>query len=105
MLLPGLKYLTLLTVFVAYLQAAFEVNGEYIQNTWGDEYDLYVHNFSKADNCTHDVKKTAFDFFTFWSPYPDYLAPYPYNISHGFYQQQRYAGNEEQYILYKKLLI
>lgn len=29
-----------------YLQAAFEVNTENIKNTWGDEYDTYVH----ADN-------------------------------------------------------
>lgn len=33
-------------MFVCYLQAAFEVNTGSVTNTWGDEYDTYIH----ADN-------------------------------------------------------
>jgi hypothetical protein len=41
-----LKYLLLLIVSLCYLQAAFEVNTDTLKNTWGDEYDTYIH----ADN-------------------------------------------------------
>lgn len=41
-----LKYLLLLIVSFCYLQAAFEVNTDTLKNTWGDEYDTYIH----ADN-------------------------------------------------------
>jgi len=41
-----LKYLLILIVSLCYLQAAFEVNTDTLKNTWGDEYDTYIH----ADN-------------------------------------------------------
>ena len=38
------KYFLLFLVTLLYLQAAFEVNTDSIKNTWGDEYDTYVHS-------------------------------------------------------------
>lgn len=51
-----LKYLIAFIIFLGYLQAVVEVNTDTIKNTWGDEYDTYVHaknsestNFKKND--------------------------------------------------------
>ena len=44
-------------IFVAgfiYLHAAFEISNNYVKNTWGDEYDTYVHSDQSAN--------TALDF-------------------------------------------
>lgn len=49
------KYLLLFIVSLCYLQAAFEVNTDTLKNTWGDEYDTYIH----ADNsATQHILKT-----------------------------------------------
>lgn len=40
------KYLLFIVVSFCYLQSALEVNTDTIKNTWGDEYDTYIH----ADN-------------------------------------------------------
>jgi len=41
-----LKYFLFLIVSLCIYQAAFEVNTDPLKNTWGDEYDMYIH----ADN-------------------------------------------------------
>lgn len=48
------RYLLFLVVSFCYLQSALEVNTDTIKNTWGDEYDTYIH----ADNTTiqHVIK-------------------------------------------------
>ncbi|MBS1652193.1 MAG: hypothetical protein JSU07_09310 [Bacteroidetes bacterium] len=54
------KWLFKIFIIIAglfYLQAAFEVNTDHVKNTWGDEYDTYIHadnssnhNFDKVDH-------------------------------------------------------
>ena len=46
-----LKYIIYFFTLICYLQAAFEVNNDYISNTWGDEYDTYI----SADAGVHFV--------------------------------------------------
>lgn len=43
-----IRYLVILIVSFCYLQSAFEVCTDTIKNTWGDEYDSYIHADSKA---------------------------------------------------------
>lgn len=45
-----LKYLVSCFVLVFYLQAAFELNNESVSNTWGDEYDTYIHADKTSDS-------------------------------------------------------
>lgn len=49
------KYLLLFIVSLCYLQAAFEVNTDTLKNTWGDEYDTYIH---ADNNATQHILKT-----------------------------------------------
>lgn len=37
-----MKYIIFIIISICYFQAAFEVNNDYVLNTWGDEYDTYV---------------------------------------------------------------
>ena len=52
---------------ICYLQAVFEVNTELIKNTWGDEYDTYLHSendvllqFLKTDHFSKSAASTRF---------------------------------------------
>lgn len=55
MIIGKLKYLITFIVFLGYSQGLVEVNTPTIKNTWGDEYDTYVH----AKNLeTKEFKKT-----------------------------------------------
>jgi len=45
-----LKYLVACFVLVCYLQAAFELSNETVSNTWGDEYDTYIHADKTSDS-------------------------------------------------------
>lgn len=42
------QYLLFFIVSLCYLQAAFEVNTDTLKNTWGDEYDTYIHPHNHA---------------------------------------------------------
>lgn len=43
MAISKLRFLFFFVVFLGYSQAVVEVNTDTIKNTWGDEYDTYVH--------------------------------------------------------------
>ena len=44
MVIGKLRFLFFFIVFLGYSQALVEVNTDTIKNTWGDEYDTYVHS-------------------------------------------------------------
>lgn len=44
MAIGNLRFLFYFIVFLGYSQALVEVNTHTIENTWGDEYDTYVHS-------------------------------------------------------------
>ena len=71
-----LKYLLLLIVSLCYLQSALEVNTDTIKNTWGDEYDTYIH----ADNSPiqHNIKT---EHSTDLALLPDFLFYQKFEIS------------------------
>lgn len=52
-MLQKLKYIIYLITLLCYFQAAFEVNNDYILNTWGDEYDTYI----SANDEFHELQK------------------------------------------------
>lgn len=43
MAIGKLRFLLFFVVLLGYSQAVVEVNTDTIKNTWGDEYDTYVH--------------------------------------------------------------
>ena len=43
MAISKLRFLFFFVFFLGYSQAVVEVNTDTIKNTWGDEYDNYVH--------------------------------------------------------------
>lgn len=47
------KILILIGGFL-YLHSAFEFSNDYVKNTWGDEYDTYIHS-DQTTNASSDI--------------------------------------------------
>ncbi len=89
-----------------YCLTVFEVNTEYITNTWGDEYDFYLHN-GGSSNSAKPVKIFQAD-----SPvvllnssieFPGYFDKTPCSFS---YSEDHHAdGGKKRYLIHRTLLI